>query len=203
MKLLIDTDAFCKLALGGVLDEAIELLGASPSECGRLPALPHMLRRGRLRKLFGSETCDELTPLADTFPVLMQADVAWLEKLTPIGAVDPGEAQLFATAAEHGMLVLSGDKRALRALKDVDDFPRVLAGRIVVLEAILIALCDALGPEEFRRRIRPVGSVDRAVKICISNPDSDPRDGLRSYFENLKAELAPLVLWTPPSRGRA
>ena len=45
MRLLIDSDAFCKLAASGLLSDAAALFNG---ECGRLPALPHMLRRGQL-----------------------------------------------------------------------------------------------------------------------------------------------------------
>ncbi|MDA1348447.1 MAG: hypothetical protein O3A47_06220 [Chloroflexi bacterium] len=74
-----------------------------------------------------------------------------MDKLTPIQAIDPGEAQILAAAAEAGLLVISGDKRALRALREVEGFPDALAGRIVVMEAILVSLCDRLGPESVRQ----------------------------------------------------
>lgn len=202
MRLLVDTDAFCKLAIGGVLHEALRLLETDLNECGRLPALPYMLRRGRLRNAYGPQTCDGLIPLAESIPVLVAASATWLGKLSPIQTIDPGEAQILAAAAEHGMIVVSGDKRALRALKEVDDLPHRLAGRIVVLEALLIALCEDLGPAEVRRRVQPLMALDRMVRFCFSTPGGDPREGLRSYFESLATEVAPIVLWNPWS-GRA
>lgn len=200
MRVLIDTDAFCKLAGGEILEDSVRLIGANLSECGRLPALPHMLRRGRLRKALGPETCDTLAAIAETIPVMIQPNVAWLERLTPLVAVDPGEAQIFSAAVEHGLIVVSGDKRALRVLKDVDGFPSQMVGRIVVLEAILIALCDDLGPDVVRQRLQAVMPRDIVIEVCFSDQGSDPRDGLRSYFESLATELAPLVLWNPWSR---
>lgn len=38
MRVLLDTDAFCKLAAGRVIEDAVQLLGVGVSECGRLPA---------------------------------------------------------------------------------------------------------------------------------------------------------------------
>jgi hypothetical protein len=204
MRLLVDTDAFCKLAVGGVLEDAVSLLGANLYEdCGRLPALPHMLRRGRLRRTYGAEVCDSLSNMTNSVAVIVQPADTWLDRLTHLEDIDPGEAQIFAAAAEHGMIVVSGDKRALRTLKNVADFASVLHGRIVVLEAALLALCNHLGPDEVRRRIQPLIAHDQVVKVCFSNPGSDPRDGLRSYFDNLVAELAPLVLWSPLPGGGA
>lgn len=201
MRLLVDTDAFCKLAIGGVLDDAVQLLGADISACGRLPALPYMLRGRKLRKLFGADMCDSLVPRAHGIPAMSPVGNDWLERFTGIPTIDAGEAQLFAAAAEHGMVVLTGDKRALRALKNVSGIATALSGRIVVFEAVLLALCDHLGAAELRRRIRPLVTCDQVVKICFSNPDSDPYEGLRSYFQHLVAELSPLVLWHPRSRG--
>ena len=197
LPLLIDTDAFCKLGIGGLLPSAADLLGTHLSECGRLPALLYMLRRGRLRKAYGAEACDALVPLASIMPAARQPSDAWLGKLVPVQAIDPGEAQIFAAAAEDGALVVSGDKRALRALKDVSGFPDALAGRIVVLEAILLALCDHLGQEAVRQRVSALGALDKVVQVCFSAENADPRAGLLSYYQSAATELRPLVLWVP------
>lgn len=197
MKLLVDTDAFRKLAASGLLHAAVNLLGANPNECGRLPALPHMLKRGQLRSANGSAGCDQMIPIALSMPIVLQADDIWLDKLTQVQAIDIGEAQLFAVGAETGALVMTGDKRALRALKNIADFPDALAGRIVALEAILIALCDRLGPENVRQRVQVLAPSDRMVQSCFSTGNSDPRDGLLSYYGELKGEVEPMVLWNP------
>jgi hypothetical protein len=120
-----------------------------------------------------------------------------LDRVAHVATIDPGEAQLFAAAAEAELIVVSGDKRALRALKDVEGFPEALSGRIVVLEAILLALCDRLGVEGVRERVQPLAAFDKTVKICFSAGNRDPTAGLLSYYENLANELSPLVLWDP------
>ena len=48
-RLLVDTDAYCKLGVAELLVDAVAVLGVAVDECGRLAALPFMLRRGRLR----------------------------------------------------------------------------------------------------------------------------------------------------------
>lgn len=195
MRALLDTDAFCKLATAGLLQDAVRLLGVGLHECGRLPALPHMLRRGRLRKLLGEGTCDALIPLAESIPVAPRPGDHWLERLTPVTTVDPGEAQILAAAAEAGLVLVSDDKRALRALKDVPEFAEALAGHIVTIEALLIALCAQLGPEEVRRRVEVLIHLDKMLSICFSPGNPDPRSALVSYHVSLEAELRPLVLW--------
>lgn len=195
MKLLIDTDAFCKLGVGGLLFDSIDSLGASFAECGKLPALPYMLRRGRLRTAFGAEACDALLPTAQSMPVAIRADDTWLNKLTSVQDIDPGEAQLFAAAADSSLLVLTGDTRALRALKDVAGFADALHGRVVALETILLCLCDKLGPEEVRRRVNGLAHLDKVIQVCFSTGNTDPRGALLSYHRRLEAELLPLTLW--------
>ena len=101
MKLLVDTDVFCKLGIANLLEEAARIFGASLQECGRLPALPFMLRRGGLRKLFGGPACDALIPAAISMPEVPKPDDAWLEKLTGIEAIGPGEILIFARAGEY------------------------------------------------------------------------------------------------------
>jgi hypothetical protein len=197
MKLLVDTDAFCKLGIAGLLLDAALVLGADLHECGRLPALVYMLRRGSLRRRFGAEACDGLISIADPMPIVPAPTAASLDKFTAIEAIDPGEAQIFAAAAEFDLTVISGDKRALRAVKDVDGMPEALSGRISVLEAVLLALCDRLGPEDVRRRIAPLAALDKMVEVCFSPGSSDPREGLLSYYKRLAADLQPLVLWNP------
>lgn len=202
MRLLVDTDAFCKLGVGGVFRDAIGLFGADLSECGRLPALPYMLQRGRLRKVFGPKACDALLPIANKLPVAIQPSDEWLDRLTPFQDIDPGEAQIFASGAEAGLIIVSGDKRALRALKDIAGFANALSGRIVVLEAILLALCDRLGPDEVRKRIQALVALDTVVQVSFSTGNPDPRDALLSYYRDLAAELGPLVLWNPRQGGK-
>lgn len=197
MRLLIDTDAFCKLGTANLLTDAVAMFGAELRECGRLPALPYMLRRGSLPHSYGKTTCTRLIPVAESMPGISEPSGPWLERLTPIRDIDPGEAILFAAAADVGLPVISGDLRALRALKDVKGFPDALTGRVVVLEALLIELHRGLGPESLRARLEPLLERDKVVGVCFSPENRHPEEGLQSYFQARTVELAPLVLWEP------
>ena len=197
MRLLVDTDAFCRLAASGLLEEAAALFGVRIHECGRLPALPHMLRRGRLREAFGESVCDVLTSIANVMPSCGPPSAYWLDRLAALESVDPGEALLLATAAEAGLPVVINDKRALRALRQADGLPAALSGRVVVLEAILIALCDRFGAAAVRRRLSPVIAADRMVQVCFSPDNTDPEAALLSYYQHLSSEVT-----RGPERGQ-
>ena len=197
MRILIDTDAFCKLAIGGVLEDSLELFGADLSKCGRLPALPYMLRRGNLRLRYGPERCDELIPIVGDMPIVESSNDSYLDRLIAIPGIDPGEAQLFAKAIDAELRLITGDKRSLRALQYVAEMNDALSGRIIVFESILLELCENLGLEEVRQRIQGLDQLDNVVKVCFSEHNSDSATCLLSYFHDLAEEVRPLVLWHP------
>lgn len=200
MKLLVDTDAFCKLGVADLLRDATRMFGAELQDCGRLPALPHMLRRGSLARRYGAKACEDLISIAESMPVVPEPNIEWLDRITPIDLVDPGEARLLAAAADFGLPVVSGDKRALRAIKDAEGLAPALAGRVSVLEAVLLGLCERLGHAEVRRRVAPLKGLDKMIDICFSSGTADPREALASYYESVAVDVAPLVLWKAPSK---
>jgi hypothetical protein len=144
-----------------------------------------MLRKGRLPKLFGVEACASLVPLAESMSSGDPISTASLERLAPINRIDVGEAQLLAAVADLGDLLLTGDKRALVAVGHLPNFPPLLAGKIVTLEAILISLCSKLGGD------LTLGQVDtsniasrRPCEAClgelVSCAPATPRRALHS-----------------------
>lgn len=197
MQLLVDTDLFCKLGIAQLFGDTLISLGVQENDVSRLPALPHMLRRGSLPRTFGAEACLELVPIAERLTPIGAPDALWLDQLTPIQAIDPGEAQLFASAAHQSLVILSGDKRAIREIKNIPNYVEALSGRIIVLEAILIHLCDRMGDSELRRRLKPLIGKDTMVNVCFSDGNNNPREALVSYYQKLVTEVHPLVLWDP------
>lgn len=199
MKVLIDTDAFCKLALAGLLTDAVATLGARLADCARLPALPHMLRRGGVPKRYGQANCESLQGVAAAIASLQPVASTWLDRFLPVPGIDPGEAQLFSTATDEKLFVLSGDKRALRAIGTVEGAVDALAGLVVTVEAVLIALHGSIGGDALRRRVAELRPFDTTVGICFSDSNADPLSALWSYYRSLASEVAPLALWQPPS----
>ena len=200
-RLLVDTDAYCKLGVAGLLTDAITVLGVPVEECGRLVALPYMLRRGGLRRKFGDDASDALAHLAEIMPLAVQPGDRWLDPLTAVASIDPGEAQLLAASAERRLLLITGDKRALHGVKDIPGYAEALDGHVVVLEAILAELCMQLGVDTILSRICPLMEVDIAVRGCFSDSNSSPLVGLLSYYKDLAVNLEPLNLWRPSSSG--
>jgi hypothetical protein len=201
MRVLIDTDAFCKLGLANLLTDAIGLFGARVDQCGRLPALPYMLRRGRIPKAYGQIALEPLIPLAEAMPSVAAGAGPLLDSLRRLPDVDPGEAIILSAAAEHRLPVISGDYRALAAVKDVSELTIPLHERVVVLEAVLLALCSRLGSQTVRNRVEPVRPHDTVVAVCFSTDAGEPEDGLNSYYRSRVMELTPLALWNPAGRG--
>ncbi|MDQ3366484.1 MAG: hypothetical protein M3680_13745 [Myxococcota bacterium] len=199
-RLLVDTDAFMKLGSIGVLEHAAELFDVSLEACERLPALPTMLRRGGVFKRYGPEVCARLVPLADTMSVATQPPVAWAARLAGVPHIDPGEVQLLALVAAEGAFLTTADKRALIAVSKVEGMAEALAGRIVSLEAVMLALCARLGTAQVGSLVRPrvLDANDQLLKISFSEGNPTPEVGLRSYFTRLQRDVAPLTLWQPP-----
>jgi hypothetical protein len=200
-RLLVDSDIFCKLGITGLLEPSAAIFGVSLADCACLPALPHMLRRGKLPRLFGVAECEALIPLAERLTAMPVA-TASLDKLANVDRIDVGEAHIFAAVADLGMVALTGDKRALAAVAQVPDFPQLLAGKIATLEAVLLSLCGSLGEVVVRDALKPILARDQTLRVCFSTGNHDPRAGLHSYFEALKRDVLPLELWAPLEEQR-
>lgn len=202
MPALIDTDLFCELGIAKLLPDAARVLGCSLTDCARLPALPYMLRRGRLAARYGAEACASLLPLAEAMPTAPDPRGPWFDRLAAIEDIDPGEAHLLAAAASGGLVVMTGDERALRAVRLVQGFSDAVSGRIVTRVAILLALCNELGSKEVRQAVSGLMGGNKTIRVCFSEASTDPREGLASYHRSAREELSPLVLWDPPPGGR-
>lgn len=195
MRLVIDTDVFCKLGAAGLLGSAASALGCTEADCARLPALPHMLKRGSLAKRLGPDRCAKVLALVPAFAAVPPASTDHLEPFVGVPDVDAGEAQLFALVAEHGSLLLTGDKRALRAAGQLSVIAESLNGKLVTLEALLLRLLAVDGADQVRASVQPIADLDGMIKVCFSASNPDPSAALESYFSALEREVAPLRLW--------
>ena len=171
------------------------MLGIGLAQCAVLPALPHMLARGNLRKRYGDHEADRLRKLAGAFPVAPTPSSTWLDVLSAQSSIDPGEAQLFALAAEQGIRILTGDKRALEALAKISGIHPHLSGRVVTLEAALIGLTKQMPDDKLRQKGKILGQHDSMAKAVFASVGSPLGDALDSYMRDLESRAKPLDLW--------
>ncbi len=196
MKLVSDTDAFCKL--GPVLLSAtMSDFGATQGTTACLPALASMIGRGRLAHRIPQEVRTELIKFAAGLQRISAATTETLERLRACGdGMDPGDAMLYAFALEHPQcLVLSGDKRAMRALSTQASVCANIQGRVVCVEAALLRLCDRHGTAFVRKEIGPVAQKDVGLQACLASRDLV--GALRSYFDDLAKNVFLGLLWDP------
>ena len=92
MRLLVDTDVYCKLSVSNLFLDAIHLRGADSNTCGRLAALPHMLAKGRLKRTYGSTQCDKLIPVVLSMPTVICTNDSLIDTLVAIPSIFYGIA---------------------------------------------------------------------------------------------------------------
>lgn len=198
MRLLVDSDAFCKLGATDLFESGVALLEGDPARVERLTALPHMLRRSRaLRAKLGQPLADALAARADLLPSAPVADPRLVDELVGVDEIDPGEVQLLALAADETLLLVSGDKRALRAVCQLDSLVPMLNGKLVCLEALLLALCVRHGAAQVCAAASNHRNLDGIFAVCLRDA-ATAIECLQSYLRGLKCEVEPLVLWSPP-----
>jgi hypothetical protein len=188
-----------KLGAVGLLEHAAALFGVSLDACERLPALPTMLRRGTLHKRYGPDVCARLVSLADSMRVAPAPPLEWAARLAGTSDIDPGEVQLLALVAAERAFLVTADKRALIAVAKLEGMANAVGGRIASLEAVMIAVCARFGGAKVTALVRPrvLDAKDQLLKMCFSGGNPTPELGLKSYFNALQNDVAPLELWQP------
>lgn len=204
MGLLVDVDALCKLAHWDLLPELANLTRCDWSAMSTVPSLRFRAQRattapdGKLFRHARAAQCvlDHVGRMAS----LPASDTAKLALFQDIPDIDAGEAVLFAlvhgTADRH---VLTGDKRALRALGRLPDSTRApLGGRVIALESIVLSALDTHGIEWLRARICPDRDLDKAIAIVLGSrcdaAQDAVREGLVSYLGELHNLCVPSLL---------
>lgn len=199
LPLLVDSDAFCKLATANLLDATLALLGVDLAKCARLPALPYMLQRGALYRQYGDAQAEQLRKLSLAVPEMPEAETQWLDVFANVPSIDPGEAQIFALAAERGLRVLTGDKRALRAVSALPGVQAKLDGNVVTIEAVLLGLSGKMSETDLRYCGNVLANYDRMAKVVFGSANSSLVEALGSYLGSLDQETSPMKLWHPNS----
>lgn len=202
--LLIDIDAATKLAHWDLLDELPLLTGIPWDKTATLSSLGHRARRcldapdGRLFRTStaASSVLSAVQKMAD----LPSATEARLAIFQDSADIDPGEAVLLAIVPEHPDLrLLTGDKRALRALSHMDGSSvSGYFGRVHVIEQVLLAALAAHNIEWLRTRVCRDTNIDKAIGICMGSRCDASADsvtaGLQSYIDEIGLLTNPTLL---------
>lgn len=197
--LLADNDVLLNAAHWGLLDEVPTLVGASWSEVAVLPSLPPRTKKAD-PKLFKDQTvAAALVPYLQKCAPMPSPDVSLIARLQGRQDIDAGEQVLFAAAANASeAFVLTGDKRAIRALAamQADGLVPELKGRMLCMEQLLWHALSSLGAEQLLERFRRFPERDQAARAILgrTGPKSEAeiREGLLSYLEDLRREAPDL-----------
>lgn len=196
--LYLDSDLLVLLAGAGLLAQVIEVLGFEQSEARRLDPLPFMLEKGRLAERYpegirqrAKAWCSQIPPL-DVVP-----SSGVLERLGAKADVDPGEAFLFAAAADSASsVVVTGDKRACRALAE-SGVPE-LHGKVLCLESCLLLLLRSVDFRFLVDSLAIVREYHQTLRVVLpqgaSTSEVDFRTGVESYWRDLLAQTGDLLL---------
>lgn len=198
MEVAFDTDAFCKLGEAGLLVPFLEALRVPPTRCARLGRLTRQLQRAGWLRPLSQQRRDELFDLAAQMTVATPRPGGWHDRIAAVGGdLGSGEAALFALVADGDVaLVVTGDKRALRAAAAVEPLVERLAGRLLVLEQAAAVAVDALSAgAEAHLRERGALVLDVMLASCLRS--TDRRAALGQYVSELERELPKGLLWAP------
>ena len=189
--LLIDTDMLILLAASGTLAKVVAQLGFEMKDVRRLAAASHQARKSKsFRDLYGASVLEKVLPQIESIAVVEPAaDLALLDQLS--GLLDPGEAMLVAIAtAQHGSVLLSGDKRAILALGSAGPQQCIdaLQGRVVTLEAVLWVLLKEVDSVSLRN-VFLVAPAHKTLRVVLSESAATSNEtcaaAIRSYYNDM------------------
>ena len=203
MKLLVDVDALAKLAHWRILEELPGLTGVPLSQCATLTSARFRAQRAVKkpdgRVFHSTEAATAALRAMDSMMGPLSLDAQHLPILQGISGIDAGEAVLLSALAAGGAHLLTGDKRALKALAELDSVQRApYAGKIVLIEQVLLASLARHGIEWLRERVCPYKQIDKAIgnamgSRCDASQDS-VREGLESYIKELDQAANPTLI---------
>lgn len=200
---LVDNDALVKVAALDMLLEIDGLLDASSvkvlTSAQRVLTAPP--KKQAIRSQIGSDGYDRLQQFLAKAKTLKDSPPPRLISDLVDVAIDPGEAVLFATAAEFGFyLVATGDKRAIEAISK-DQGAKILfdglSGRVICFEQILLNAIELLGFADVRKRAIAVLGCDGALaKVFAEGARTSEADAiarLEEYVASLRERSGRLL----------
>ncbi len=179
---LMDNDAILKTCCYGVVDKVIDCLAGRVRTINVLGVVRYVLGRAitKRKNIADKErAADRLAYLLGRVALVEPNDEELLlaagfeEAAQSLGVeLDGGESQLLAVLIRRSAsLLLTGDKRAIRAIEPVVEASghrEQVARRVACLEQLVMALVGRLGAEAIHRCVCREAAVDKSLAICFS-----------------------------------
>jgi hypothetical protein len=204
--LLSDNDIIGKLAACDLLPAALVVLGTTTEEVYVLGTARYVLGVSGKKKArrFDEDTVGRIRGFLDSVQELpAPLPLGDLAALNEVPGIDPGEAILYAAAANYAEFLLATDDRnSLRALRAAGaSCPGVverLNGRVITFLQVIDRLIRHLGFDEVRARVAPVRHCDTGLRALFGSglaaTEANVLEGLASNFQHLRAEAGDLVV---------
>jgi hypothetical protein len=198
---LADNDIILKLAQCDLLDDLPNILGKKCTDVfitdtAKYQLLPKSSAKA-LSKCGNEETLARLTAFLETTQTLSAIEnTVLLAQLGDIDGIDGGEKFLFAAAVEiDNPLLITGDRRALRALLEhQDQLPTVfsaLQNAVVTFESAILLALRLVGFAIVKQKLLGSPKPDGMLRLVLKSEtgEADFIECLCSYSK----EIAPLL----------
>jgi hypothetical protein len=205
---VVDNDILLKTCLYRLDAELTGLLHQTGLHAAVLPVARYVVR-SRLRRIWASAATDSCAALERIVSRLAAAEPS-PDELSLAASfesaaqrqnleLDGGESQLLAMVLIRGLrLLLTGDKRAIRAIEQLAD-SRIPTGFIGCFEQLILTLLRRVGAAYLREHVCREPAVDRAISACFACHSSEADtasviEGVRSFIEDLRTSAGRVLV---------
>ncbi len=204
---LMDNDVILKMCCYGLVDEVISCLAGVARTINVLGVVRYVLERAitKRKNIADKERAgDRLAYLLDKVTLIEPNDEELLlaagfeEVAQSLGVeLDGGESQLLAVLIRRSAaLLLTGDKRAIRAIEPVVEAAghrERVERRAACLEQLVMSLVGSHGAGAIHRCVCRESAVDKTLTACFSCASGTCNlqsilEGLVSYIKDLRRE---------------
>lgn len=201
--LYIDVDATCKLAHWNLLQVLPELTGFKWNEIATVSSLKYRAQDAiaKLDKhLFHTTDAAILAfNCMDKMANLPAPNANSLTMFENDQQINTGEAVLMAlTINDSNGYFLTGDKRALHAVSRHEECVSLIAGRVIMIEQILLWCLEMKGCSWLRINVCPNKHIDKAVSAIIGShcdaSEESIKTGIISYISEIENLHNPSLL---------
>ncbi len=211
---LADNDYILKLAACDLLMETFALFGAASNEIYVLPSAKYKFRKNKRNELsqkYGEGGLARAVAFVESVGIIIEIEneeTALMREVrdpqTGREQIDAGERILLASIhAENDFLLLTGDKRCLRALASAPTCAAVHArhcGRVVCVEQTLLWLIEAVGFSGLLQKVVPARDCDTSLRAAFGSgyaaTQENVTETLARYVNELDQETAGLLKQT-------